>query len=86
MNLKSIDVISVRLWFDKIVPTRTPANVFSRFPSLRGSGGTFFMLDQLQGNTEELWGGEGERGNVQVFGSQASQALNQTSVTSVLVD
>ena len=60
MNLKSIDVISVRLWFDKIVHTRTPANVFSRFPSLRGSGGTFFMLDQLQGNTRELWGEDGE--------------------------
>jgi len=55
-SLKGIDVISVRLWFDKVVPTRTPANVFSRFDALRGSGGTFFMLDQFQGNTPELWG------------------------------
>lgn len=54
-----IDVISVRLWLDRIVPTRTPANVFSRFEGLRGAGGTFFMLDQLQkDNQAELWGAE----------------------------
>lgn len=55
-SLKGIDVISCRIWFDRTVPTRTPANVFSRFDALRGAGGTFFMLDQLQGNTNELWG------------------------------
>lgn len=47
-SLGGVDVISVRLWLDRKVKTRTPANVFSRFPSLRGAGGTFFMLDQLQ--------------------------------------
>ena len=55
-SLNGIDVISTRIWFDKVVATRTPANVFSRFKELRGAGGTFFMLDQLQGNTDELWG------------------------------
>lgn len=55
-SLKGIDVISTRIWFDKVVPTRTPANVFAKFEELRGAGGTFFMLDQLQGNTPELWG------------------------------
>ena len=58
-SLKGIDVISVRLWFDRIVETRSPANVFSRFEALRGAGGTFFMLDQLQGEgsgMDELWG------------------------------
>jgi hypothetical protein len=56
-SLKGIDVISTRIWFDRVVPTRTPANVFSRFEQLRGSGGTFFMLDQLQeGNLDALWG------------------------------
>lgn len=55
-SLKGIDVISTRIWFDRVVPTRTPANVFSRFEELRGAGGTFFMLDQLQGNTPSLWG------------------------------
>lgn len=57
-----VDVISVRLWLDRIVPTRTPANVFSRFEELRGAGGTFFMLDQLQkDNQHELWGTESIR-------------------------
>jgi len=55
-----IDVISVRLWLDRVVPTRTPANVFASFPQLRGAGGTFFMLDQLQVTDAEseaaLWG------------------------------
>jgi hypothetical protein len=32
--LKGIDVISVCLWFDTVVPTRTPANVFSRYDAL----------------------------------------------------
>lgn len=63
-SLRGIDVISTRIWFDKVVPTRTPANVFSRFEALRGSGGTFFMLDQLQGNTPELWGGDEVQGSV----------------------
>lgn len=55
-SLKGIDVISTRIWFDQVIPTRTPANVFSRFEALRGAGGTFFMLDQLQENASELWG------------------------------
>ena len=60
-----IDVISVRLWLDRVVPTRTPANVFSRFAELRGAGGTFFMLDQLQKENEQaLWGEEKVQGSV----------------------
>jgi hypothetical protein len=55
-----IDVISVRLWLDRVVPTRTPANVLASFPQLRGAGGTFFMLDQLQATDAAaeaaLWG------------------------------
>lgn len=57
-SLQGIDVISTRIWLDKIIPTRTPANVFSRFEALRGAGGTFFMLDQLQCDSEDdLWKG-----------------------------
>lgn len=71
-TLNGIDVMSVRLWLDRKVETRTPANVFARFEELRGAGGTFFMLDQLQAENEDaLWGtGEsseeekGERGSV----------------------
>ena len=64
-SLGGIDVVACRLWLDKYVPTREPANVFSRFDSLRGAGGTFFMLDQLQKRTErELWAGEEPQGSV----------------------
>jgi len=62
-SLNGIDVISTRIWFDGFVETDTPANVFSNFDELRGAGGTFFMLDQLQNNTE-LWGGSLPLGSV----------------------
>jgi uncharacterized protein with NAD-binding domain and iron-sulfur cluster len=55
-SLQGIDVMSVRLWLDRKIHTRTPANVLSRFAELRGAGGTFFMLDQLQENNPNLWG------------------------------
>jgi len=56
-SLKGIDVISCRLYFDRKIETRSPANVFSRFEALRGAGGTFFMLDQFQPDSlAELWG------------------------------
>ena len=57
-SLKGIDVISVRIWFDRKIETRTPANVFSRFDALRGAGGTFFMLDQFQDDNDNLWGND----------------------------
>jgi uncharacterized protein with NAD-binding domain and iron-sulfur cluster len=64
-SCKGIDVISARLWLDTTVPTRTPANVFSRYEGLRGAGGTFFMLDQLQSESmSALWGGEEVQGSV----------------------
>ena len=61
-SMKGIDVISCRLYFDRKVATRSPANVFSRFEELRGAGGTFFMLDQFQEESlADLWGNpEGE--------------------------
>ena len=63
-SLNTIDCIAVRIWLDRIVPTRSPVNVLSRFEGLRGAGGTFFLLDQLQGNTAELWGGDTPQGSV----------------------
>jgi uncharacterized protein with NAD-binding domain and iron-sulfur cluster len=64
-SCKGIDVISARLWLDRTVATRTPANVFSRFEALRGAGGTFFMLDQLQSeNLPGLWGSNEPQGSV----------------------
>ncbi len=64
-ELGAIDVVSVRLWLDRTVAVADPANVFSRFEALRGAGGTFFMLDQLQGETlQELWGNQPVQGSV----------------------
>jgi uncharacterized protein with NAD-binding domain and iron-sulfur cluster len=64
-SLGSIDVVSARLWLDRYVPIAYPANVFSRFESLKGSGGTFFMLDQLHKDAQwALWGDEQPQGSV----------------------
>ena len=64
-NLNAIDVVSVRLWLDRKVPVADPANVLSRFPALQGSGATFFMLDQLQADSQqELWGADPVQGSV----------------------
>jgi uncharacterized protein with NAD-binding domain and iron-sulfur cluster len=63
-SLGAIDVVTTRIWLDRVVPTPHPANVLSRFPQLRGAGGTFFMLDQacMQGGSDDamrkLWGME----------------------------
>lgn len=53
-SLGSIDCIAVRIWLDTVVQTESPANVLSKFEGLRGAGGTFFMLDQLQ-DQDQLW-------------------------------
>ena len=64
-SLGAIDVVATRIWLDQYVDVAHPANVFSRFSGLRGAGGTFFMLDQLQKDSEvELWGGEEPKGSV----------------------
>jgi len=53
-SLGSIDCIATRIWLDKNISTESPANVLSKFDGLRGAGGTFFMLDQLQ-DLDQLW-------------------------------
>jgi uncharacterized protein with NAD-binding domain and iron-sulfur cluster len=64
-SLGGIDVVTTRIWLDRYVAVENPANVLSRFEGLRGAGGTFFMLDQLQKNDEvALWGGEEPKGSV----------------------
>ncbi|GFR52690.1 hypothetical protein Agub_g15316 [Astrephomene gubernaculifera] len=46
MQLRSLDVVATRLWFDRRLPTRYPANVLSGLePS---AGATFFNLNELQ--------------------------------------
>jgi len=46
MNLKSLDVISTRVWLDKKIDFEYPSNVFSGFDET--VGGTFFHLNDLQ--------------------------------------
>eukprot|EP00747_Dinoflagellata_sp_TGD_P212478 gnl/TRDRNA2_/TRDRNA2_85568_c0_seq2.p1 gnl/TRDRNA2_/TRDRNA2_85568_c0~~gnl/TRDRNA2_/TRDRNA2_85568_c0_seq2.p1 ORF type:complete len:401 (+),score=61.39 gnl/TRDRNA2_/TRDRNA2_85568_c0_seq2:2-1204(+) len=88
-SLKGIDVISTRIWLDRVVPTRTPANVFARFKELRGAGGTFFMLDQLQENDEQLWGGEKPQGSVvaaDFYNAGALLSLPDEEIVRILMD
>jgi uncharacterized protein with NAD-binding domain and iron-sulfur cluster len=91
-SLKGIDVISCRLWFDRKVSTRSPANVFSRFDALRGAGGTFFMLDQLQEDSPELWGddvGEEQRGSViacDFYNAGGLMSLSDEDLVKILTD
>eukprot|EP00884_Botryococcus_braunii_P022563 jgi/Botrbrau1/8991/Bobra.0148s0094.2 len=47
MNLRAIDCIATRLWFDRRVYTRFPANVLSGFEPFN-TGSTFFDLNTLQ--------------------------------------
>ncbi|EDY39056.1 zeta-carotene desaturase [Cyanobium sp. PCC 7001] len=78
-SLGSIDVVSARLWLDRYVPAAYPANVFSRFESLKGSGATFFMLDQLHKDAQQaLWGEEQPQGSV-----VASDFYNATAIAAM---
>jgi len=63
-SLGGIDVVATRIWLDRYIRTEAPANVLSKFEGLRGAGGTFFMLDQLQDDERALWGGEEPQGSV----------------------
>ena len=80
-GLNSIDAIACRLWLDRKVPTRSPANVFSRFDALRGAGGTFFMLDQLQ-DPEYLWKIDAAVGKKETVSATAKDDTSHTSLSS----
>ena len=88
-SLGAIDVVSVRLWLDRYVAVADPANVFSRFTSLQGSGATFFMLDQLQKEDEaELWGGRSPQGSVvasDFYNATAIAALSDQEIVDTLL-
>ena len=90
-SLDSIDVVSTRLWLDKKVACRTPANVFAKFKELRGAGGTFFMLDEFQqgAGEEELWGGEEPRGSVvacDFYNAGAFMGVDDDEIIRVLIE
>jgi len=88
-RLGAIDVVSVRLWLDTYVEVADPANVFSRFEALQGAGGTFFMLDQLQKETESaLWGGDQPKGSViasDFYNATAIAALSDEEIVALLM-
>ena len=88
-ELGAIDVVSVRLWLDRTVAVADPANVFSRFEALRGAGGTFFMLDQLQGETlQELWGNQPVQGSViasDFYNASAMAELSDQAIVDCLM-
>ena len=88
-SLDSIDVVSVRLWLDRTVAVHDPANVFSRFEALRGSGATFFMLDQLQDSSlDALWGGEEPQGSViasDFYNASAIAGLSDQAIVDTLM-
>eukprot|EP00232_Nephroselmis_pyriformis_P016865 CAMPEP_0182883742 /NCGR_PEP_ID=MMETSP0034_2-20130328/18565_1 /TAXON_ID=156128 /ORGANISM="Nephroselmis pyriformis, Strain CCMP717" /LENGTH=570 /DNA_ID=CAMNT_0025016891 /DNA_START=57 /DNA_END=1769 /DNA_ORIENTATION=- len=88
-SLGGIDVLATRIWLDTYVVTDTPANVLSRFDGLRGAGGTFFMLDQLQPDEKALWGGEEPQGSVlacDFYNSGAVATLSDEDVVALLMD
>jgi uncharacterized protein with NAD-binding domain and iron-sulfur cluster len=88
-SLGSIDVVSARLWLDRYVPIAYPANVFSRFESLKGAGGTFFMLDQLQKDWERaLWGDDQPQGSViasDFYNASAIAVMNDQEIIDQLM-
>ena len=45
-NLRSIDAIAARVWLDRRIPTRFPANVLAGFEG--SAGATYFNLNDLQ--------------------------------------
>jgi len=87
-GLGGIDVMAVRLWLDRYVPTGAPSNVFGRLEGLRGAGGTFFMLDQLQPDQAALWGGAEPQGSVlacDFYNASALLGLSDEDVVQLLM-
>ena len=88
-SLQGIDVMSARIWFDRKVSTEAPANVFAKFAALRGAGGTFFMLDQLQPDQQALWGDDEPQGSVvacDFYNAGALFALADEEIIRLLTD
>tara|TARA_B110000977_G_scaffold198242_1_gene282669 strand:- start:8947 stop:10749 length:1803 start_codon:yes stop_codon:yes gene_type:complete len=89
-SLGGIDVVTTRIWLDRYVAVENPANVLSRFDKLRGAGGTFFMLDQLQQDNEvELWGGAEPKGSVlacDFYNGGAVATLSDEDIIGLLMD
>mmetsp|Transcript_10302 Transcript_10302/g.28093 ORF Transcript_10302/g.28093 Transcript_10302/m.28093 type:complete len:554 (-) Transcript_10302:461-2122(-) len=75
MNLKSLDVIATRLFFDRHVPTKYPANVLSGFEP--AAGATFFNLNELQ---DEYRNAEGSVITVDFYNASALLPLTDEAL------
>jgi len=87
-SLGAVDVVAARIWLDRYVDVENPANVLSRYDALRGAGGTFFMLDQLQPDEYALWGGEEPQGSVlscDFYNAGAIQTLSDQDIVDMLM-
>eukprot|EP00955_Chlamydomonas_euryale_P054963 355993-Chlamydomonas_euryale.AAC.12 len=77
MNLKSIDVIATRLWLDKKVQTKYPANVLSGFEPQAQAGATYFHLNDLQ---DEYADAEGSVITADFYNASALMPLSDEAV------
>lgn len=87
--LGAIDVVSCRIWLDRFVPCENPANVLASFPQLRGAGGTFFLLDQINPDHEYLWGGDEPQGSVlacDFYNAGSVATLSDEDIISLMID
>lgn len=88
-SLGGIDVVSTRIWLDRYVDVSAPANVLARFEELRGAGGTFFMLDQMQDDQFALWGGEEPQGSVlacDFYNAGAIMSMDDKAIVELLME
>ncbi|KIY95975.1 hypothetical protein MNEG_11988 [Monoraphidium neglectum] len=81
MNLRAIDVIATRLWFDKKVPCKYPANVLAGFE--RTAGATFFDLNALQ---DEYRDAPGSVLTADFYGASELLPLSDDQIVQRLVD
>ncbi|CAL8469873.1 g9415 [Coccomyxa elongata] len=79
-NLRSIDCIATRLWFDRRVATRFPANVLSGFEEC--TGGTWFNLNDLQ---DEYKGATGAVVAADFYHSNALMPLSDEAIVARVV-
>ena len=91
-SMNSISCISTRLWIDKKITTRSPANVMANFEDARGAGATFFMLDDLQKeHILDLWGGnatavDGSVIAVDFYNAEALLPLSNDEILKIILD
>ncbi len=91
-SLNSISCISTRLWLDRKITTRSPANVMANFEDARGAGATFFMLDDLQKeHILDLWGGnttavDGSVIAVDFYNAEALLPLSNDEILKIITE